>query len=104
MLWTKKPVAKTLDSLQDQVDTLNSKLTGFIFNKTYSVTTTSTGATPLEAVDRPHRFVGALLTSGGPGFVFRRDESYFTVFSNSLQPLTNASVTFTAYFAQRVSN
>lgn len=27
MLWTKKPVAKTLDSLQDQVDTLNSKLT-----------------------------------------------------------------------------
>ena len=92
-----------LNSIKAGLDTLNSKIDTYIFNKTYSATTSITGAVSVETADKPHRFVGALLTSGGPGFVFRRDESYFTAFNNSMQPLANTAVTFIAYFAQYVS-
>lgn len=95
-------INNNMDTIDTAYGTLNSKIDTYIFNKTYSVTTSSTGAVSVETADKPHRFVGALLTSGGPGFVFRRDESYFTVFNNSMQPLANTAVTFIAYFAQYV--
>lgn len=63
-----------------------------------SGTTSSSGAIELPSFARSDRFLNALLTTGGPGYVVRRDVGYFTVFNNSGQQMVNTEVAFDAYF------
>lgn len=65
---------------------------------TVSGTTSSSGAVEVPTEHRGKRFLNALLTTGNPGFVIRRDSSYFTVFNNDGTPKANTAVVFDAYF------
>lgn len=63
-----------------------------------SGTTSSTGAISIPSDMINYKYLNALLTTGSPGFVIRRDYSYFTVFNNDGTPMGNTAVAFTAYF------
>ena len=63
-----------------------------------SGTTTASGAIAVPTAYANRDFINALITSGGPGFVVRRDTTYFTVFSHTGVPLANTAVTFNAFF------
>lgn len=62
-------------------------------------TTSGTGAVDVPLAYRSKWFLNALLTTGDPGFVTRRDTNYFTVFNNNGTPKTNTNVVFNAYFS-----
>ena len=70
------------------------------FRKSYNVTATTsgTGAIAIDNAYKSYTFVGGYLTTGDPGFVVRRDGSYFTVFNNDGTVKANTSVAFTAVF------
>lgn len=65
---------------------------------TVSGTTTSSGAIMVPTANQSSFYINGYITSGGPGFVIRRDNGYFTVFKNDGTPMTNTAVTFTAAF------
>ena len=65
---------------------------------TITGTTSSTGAILVPTNQQAKRFLNALLTTGSPGFVVRRDASYFTVFNNDGTAKSNTAVVFEAYF------
>lgn len=67
------------------------------YKVTINATPTSTGAVLIPAANRNDIFLSALITSGGPGYVVRRDGGYFTVFNNDAGKITT-QVTFEAYF------
>ena len=60
--------------------------------------TTSCGAIGIPSGSQGNKFLNALITSNGPGYVIRRDTNYFTVFNNNGQPMANTNVAFDAYF------
>lgn len=66
---------------------------------TVSGTSSGTGAIDIPNAYKGKLFINALLTTGDPGFVVRRDVNYFTVFNNNGTPKTNTSVVFDAYFS-----
>ena len=70
------------------------------YKKSYNVTATTseTGAIPVANEYKGYTFVGGHLTTGGPGFVVRRDENYFTVFNNNGSPMVSTAVAFQAVF------
>ena len=70
------------------------------YKKSYTVSqaTSATGAIEINPAYKMYTFVGGHLTTGGPGFVVRRDSDYFTVFNNNGSPLTNTNVVFEAVF------
>lgn len=62
---------------------------------TVTGTTTQSGAITIPSADVGKTLVNAVLTSQA-GFVFRRDNSYFTVADNELNQLANTQVTIQA--------
>lgn len=62
---------------------------------TLTATTTTSGAVGIPSADTSKTLVNAVLKSQA-GFVFRRDNSYFTVADNDLNPLANTNVTIQA--------
>ena len=70
------------------------------FKKTYTVTATTsgTGAIPVADAYKQYTFVGGHLSTGGPGFVVRRDNNFYTVFDNNGSPMANTAVEFIAVF------
>ena len=63
-----------------------------------SGTTTTTGAIMIPSSVTGYKYLNALLTTGGQGFVIRRDTSYFTVFNSDGTLKASTAVVFNAYF------
>lgn len=80
---------------------LKSEIENLFYEITYDTTTSSTGAVNISANEQGHIYLGAVMITGGPGFVFRRDSGYLTVFNNSMQPITNTAVKFKAYYTTK---
>lgn len=78
-----------------------SDIENAFYEVTYDTTTSSTGAVNISANEQGHIYLGAVMITGGPGFVFRRDSGYLTVFNNSMQPIANTAVKFKAYYTTK---
>lgn len=60
--------------------------------------TSYSGALAVPENVRGKNFISATIIGTTPGFVFRRDATYFTVLNNNMAPMANVSVTFQAIF------
>jgi hypothetical protein len=65
---------------------------------TISGTTSGTGALAIPSTVIGKFFVSAQLTSNGPGYAFRRDDNYLTVFNYDMTIKGNTAVTVSALF------
>lgn len=95
---TSSNVAQDADGI---ANALNGKIENSFYEVTYDTTTSGTGAVNIAANEQGHIYLGSVMITGGPGFVFRRDSGYLTIFNNNMQPIANTAVKFKAYYTTK---